>query len=287
MTLARSWRAPARGDVAAQIGCAVIRALYREIALYPKPGLVSPVDSGAHDDMDFGLFMRSLFALRAYFRDVAAAGARGAGFEELRQLGVAAERQMLRATGGVNTHRGAIFTLGLLAAAAGALSAEGGRIDGASLADAIRARWGADILPGASANAGSNGARALRAHGGPGAREEAAAGFPLLFEVALPTLETTFARTGNADSAAVQTLFAIMARLNDTNLLHRGGRAGLEFARRSARDFLSSGGVETPRWRARAVAIHRGFVARNLSPGGGADMLAAALFVEDARRLAP
>ena len=59
------------------IGRAAIRALYAELALHPKPGLVSPLDSGSHDDMDMTTFMRSLFALRGYYRDIAAAGARG------------------------------------------------------------------------------------------------------------------------------------------------------------------------------------------------------------------
>ena len=107
------------------IGRAAIRALYAELALHPKPGLVSPLDSGSHDDMDMTTFMRSLFALRGYYRDIAAAGARGADFAMLQALGIAAERRMLAATGGVNTHRGAIFGLGLLTAAAGWLRGTG------------------------------------------------------------------------------------------------------------------------------------------------------------------
>ncbi|EPX55588.1 Triphosphoribosyl-dephospho-CoA synthetase [Cystobacter fuscus DSM 2262] len=84
---------------------------YAELALHPKPGLVSPLDSGSHDDMDMGTFMRSLFSLRGYFRDIAAAGAGGADFPVLRALGLDAERRMLAATGGINTHRGALFSL--------------------------------------------------------------------------------------------------------------------------------------------------------------------------------
>ena len=78
------------------IGRAAIRALYAELALHPKPGLVSPLDSGSHDDMDMTTFMRSLFALRGYYRDIAAAGARGADFATLQALGIAAERRMLQ-----------------------------------------------------------------------------------------------------------------------------------------------------------------------------------------------
>src|SRR5688500_7492269 len=99
----------------AAIGRKAIHALYTELTLYPKPGLVSPIDSGAHDDMNMATFMRSLFALRSYFREIARAGSRHADFAELQSLGLAAEHRMIAATRGANTHRGAIFTLGLLA----------------------------------------------------------------------------------------------------------------------------------------------------------------------------
>ncbi|RTL25794.1 MAG: triphosphoribosyl-dephospho-CoA synthase MdcB, partial [Rhodocyclaceae bacterium] len=110
---------------AARVGSLAIRALYREVELSPKPGLVSPADSGSHTDMDFRTFVRSLQSLRDYFPEIARVGAAGPSFEPLRQLGVAAEAKMLQATGGINTHRGAIFNIGLLCAAAGALHAEG------------------------------------------------------------------------------------------------------------------------------------------------------------------
>ncbi len=100
-----------------------MRSLYQELALYPKPGLVSFRDNGAHRDMNAATFVRSLFSLRGYFVAIAAAGMRDAGFAELQQLGLAAESRMLRATRGINTHRGAIFTHGMLAAAAGCAAA--------------------------------------------------------------------------------------------------------------------------------------------------------------------
>src|SRR5450830_1577900 len=102
-----------------------VRSLYQELVLYPKPGLVSLVDNGSHQDMDAATFMRSLFSLRRYFLAIAEAGARGAPFSLLKQLGVQAERRMLSATGGVNTHRGAIFSLGMLCAAVAWSRAQG------------------------------------------------------------------------------------------------------------------------------------------------------------------
>jgi triphosphoribosyl-dephospho-CoA synthase len=264
---------------AAPIGRAAVRALYAELALHPKPGLVSPLDSGSHDDMDMTTFMRSLFALRGYYRDIAAAGARGADFATLQALGVVAERRMLAATGGINTHRGAVFGLGLLAAAAGWLHQTGKPRGGRALGEAVATLWGRDILAAAPQAPDSHGARVIRRYGARGARQEAAEGFPTLFAVALPTLARTLDLLGCSERAMVQTLFVLMAALEDTNLLHRGGPAGLTFVQAEAQRFLDRGGVFRPGWRAEALALHDACIARRLSPGGSADMLAAAWFV--------
>jgi len=274
--------APARPPRSAIIGRAAVRALYTELALSPKPGLVSPLDSGAHDDMDMTTFMRSLFALRGYFCAIAEAGAAGADFAELQALGLRAERRMLAATCGINTHRGAIFSLGLLAAAAGWLRAEAQSTAGDALGRCIARRWGASIVRAGERASTSHGTEAVRRYGARGAREEAAAGFPLLFDLALPTLSRSLAQ-GDVEAALVQTLFAVMAELDDTNLLHRGGPEGLAFVRAQARAFLDTGGVAANGWRERAFALHRACIARRLSPGGAADMLAAAAFVHDLR----
>src|SRR3954463_13514591 len=178
--------APRRSSQSGIIGRAAVRALYTELALSPKPGLVSPLDSGAHDDMDMTTFMRSLFALRGYFCAIAAAGAVGADFTDLQALGMRAERRMLEATRGINTHRGAIFSLGLLAGAAGWLGAEGRSITGDALGHCITRRWGAAIVRAGEQASSSHGIEAVRRYGARGAREEAAAGFPLLFDLALP-----------------------------------------------------------------------------------------------------
>ena len=127
----------------AAIGRAATLALYDELALAPKPGLVTLVDCGSHDDMDAHTFMRSLFSLRHYFVQIAEAGFDGADFAVLERLGIEAEARMLAATGGVNTHRGAIFMLGLLCASAGAVTREHGCVaHPAQLRDALRRHWG-------------------------------------------------------------------------------------------------------------------------------------------------
>ena len=264
------------------IGRAALRALYMELALHPKPGLVSPLDSGAHDDMDMTTFMRSLFSLRGYFGAIAMAGAVGSDFTRLQVLGLGAERRMLDATRGINTHRGAIFSLGLLSAAAGRLLAEGRSLSDDALGRCVAETWGAAITSAGQRAQASHGLNAARRYGASGARDQAAAGFPLLFELALPTLEHMTARHG-IEAAMVQTLFVIMAELDDTNLLHRGGAEGLAFVRSAARGFLRRGGVTDEGWHQRALTLHRACIDRRLSPGGAADMLAAAVLVRDLR----
>lgn len=265
---------------ARRLGQLATAALYREVALSPKPGLVSPQDSGSHRDMDFRSFVRSLQALRSYFPAIAAAGMAEPGFEPLRQLGVAAEARMLAATGGINTHRGAIFNLGLLCASAGALAADGQEVTAEAVCAGVRTRWGSEILGAARPDATSHGAEVVRRHGVGGARGEAATGFPAALQIGLPAYRTARAAGASPEHAAVQTLFALIATLDDTNLLWRGGAEGLAHARLSAARFLGRGGVLADGWEARASAIHQDFVARNLSPGGSADLLGVTLFLD-------
>ncbi|HSD59759.1 MAG TPA: triphosphoribosyl-dephospho-CoA synthase MdcB [Burkholderiales bacterium] len=265
--------------MAERIGRLAVRSLYHEVALHPKPGLVSPMDNGSHADMNMATFFRSLFALRHYFPAIARAGSRNSGFAELQRLGIQAEREMLAATGGVNTHRGAIFNLGLLCASAALSAAVGEPMTPEALCRRVAQRWGRDILAAGHAAPESHGLEMSRRHGAAGARAQAAAGFPDVMEGSLPAYREALSATGDPRRAALQALFVLMARLEDSNLLWRGGPDGLGFARSRARNFLSAGGVLARDWLAHARDIERAFVARRLSPGGSADLLAVTLFL--------
>jgi triphosphoribosyl-dephospho-CoA synthase len=272
-------------DAEAIAACAV-RCLLVELETWPKPGLVSHVDRGSHYDMDADTFRVSAAAIEPYLQTLADAGTRGWGLGRLRVIGLDAEAAMLTATSGVNTYRGAIFGLGLLCAAAGARV--GGRISpGLSLGAVISRLWGRDILN-APVLLHSHGDQARRRFGAGGARMEAAQGFPSVYEVGLPALRKgALNAPDDAEAARVEACFALIAALEDTNLLHRGGLPGLRFARHAARRFLDQGGVARPGWRERARAVHESFVARRLSPGGSADLLAMTLFVDACERLPP
>ena len=261
---------------------AAVAALRDELEAYPKPGLVSPIDSGAHRDMDFDLMCRSAASLRQPFARLAAAGRQGHGFDAaLAPLGRSAERVMLEATGGVNTHRGAIFAMGLIVAAIARTPVADGRPAPAAIRATLLREWGEALGAHAAAGerASSHGGLVRQKTGVGGARGEAAQGFPAVFEIGLPAYREALARGLEAKVARIQALFALMEAVDDTTVLYRGGVEAGVFVRRAAAGFLAAGGCAEEGWFGRAEELHRTFVARNLSPGGCADLLAGTLLV--------
>jgi len=153
----------------------------------------------------------------------------------------------------------------------------------ATLRSHLRAGWG-DALTTHSPPRGapSHGAAAAKRHGVGGARREAACAFPAVFDIALPALREARHRGRSEQCARLAALFALLGKIDDTNVLHRGGAAALAYVQARGRAFAHATDPI-----AFAAATHREFVARRLSPGGSADLLAAALFVDsvqDARR---
>lgn len=266
------------------LGRAASLALYDELALEPKPGLVTFSSRGSHTDMDACTFMRSLLALRSYFVQMTVLGAQGAAFGALERCGQAAEARMLAATGGINTHRGAIFMLGLLCAAGGAVVAGGQQPGPARIRHALRMHWGDALSTRALRPSLLPGGRAAQRHGLRSASTEAALAFPTLFEHALPALQAGLARGLTRQQAQLDSLFQLIAVLDDSNLAHRGGLDGLRYAQEAARGFLAAGGAARCDGADAAAAIGLQFERRRLSPGGSADTLAAACWLQ---RMAP
>jgi triphosphoribosyl-dephospho-CoA synthase len=266
-------RAPSAED----LGRLARRSLELELFTWPKPGLVSHLDSGAHEDMDANLVRASAHCLEPFFTQLAASGAAGATLRVLRDIGIAAERAMLEVTRGVNTHRGAIFGLGLLSAAAGRLALEG-TLAARSLGEQVRQVWGRSLRM--TAPSGSHGAYVFERYGTGGARTEAASGFAHVYLIGLPALRRARRLGAGEEAARVQACFALIAAVADSNILYRAGPAGLEHAQAVARRFLIEGGVQRGDWRERAAQAHGDFVSRRLSPGGCADLLAMTLFVD-------
>jgi triphosphoribosyl-dephospho-CoA synthase len=245
-----------------------------EVMAWPKPGLVSPVDSGSHQDMHLGTFFSSIDALNGSFAAMARAGFHGQSYASLQSIGIEAERKMLNATGGINTHRGAIFNLGLLVASTAKRMSDLS-LSNLECGEVVAKLWGADILSGRDKFTASHGNQVFNKFSAGGARVEAASGFPNVYSIGLPSLRKHIQAGHDHETALIGTLMVLMEYLPDTNLLWRGGVEGLDFVRSAAAEFNRSGGVTTFGWQMRILAMHRTFISRNLSPGGSADLVAA------------
>ncbi len=196
--------------------------------------------------------------------------------ERLAHIGRDGERAMLEATGGSNAHRGAIWIVGLLCAGAASCATN----DVAAICETAAriARFEDRQAPAAAAT--SHGARVLQRYGVAGARGEARAGFPHVVKTAWPALRRAREAGLDDDHARLEALVAIMATLDDTCVLHRGGWAALGAAQRGAAQVLAAGGLARAAGRAALAELDRRLVALNASPGGAADLLAATLFLD-------
>ncbi|WP_434638769.1 triphosphoribosyl-dephospho-CoA synthase CitG [Klebsiella sp. I138] len=240
-------------------------ALWQELELTPKPGLVDRLNSGSHRDMDHALFVRSIAAIAPWLSRFTELGSHHAGkpadgqLRLLRPMGIACEQAMYAATGGVNTHKGGIFSLGLLCFAAGrvqevtasTLCTEVGLLCQGLVARELAGR-------GAAATAGE---RQFQQLGLTGARGEAESGFATVRGV-LPQWN---------GRRLHDLLLRLMAVNPDSNLVSRGGIAGLRYVQTYAQTLLASG------WdRRRLLEMDRALIKRHLSPGGSADLLSVA-----------
>ncbi|SAK39210.1 triphosphoribosyl-dephospho-CoA synthase [Caballeronia ptereochthonis] len=268
------------------IAAHAVDALIDEARLTPKPALVDQRGSGAHRDLDLDTMLRSAHALQPTFLALARAASHAepsqALREQLARIGREGEAAMMRATNGSNAHRGAIWIVGLLCAGAAMHAPDDSEAICASAAAIARFE---DRYAPASATT-SHGARAVERYRVPGARGEAREGFPHALRIGLPALDDARARNLTESGARLDTLIAIIASLDDTCLLHRGGMHALDAAQRGARSVMERGGVGTDEGRAALARLETELLALNASPGGAADLLAATLFLDSLRRLA-
>lgn len=268
--------------LANQLADAAVQALIDEAELTPKPALVDRRGSGAHTDLDLAMMRRSARALHAGFVSMAQAAEASVPQRDLREtlgsVGRETEKTMLAVTNGSNTHRGAIWVLGLLIA--GTARAQNRQPDAIAATAASIACQPDRFMPATV----SNGQHVCRRYGVRGARGEAEDGFPHVIAIALPTLRAARQQGATETAARLDALLAIMALLDDTCLLHRGGSEALAAAKRGAGEIIAVGGSRTPAGLRRLAALDADLLARNASPGGAADLLAAALFLDHVER---
>lgn len=258
------------------------RALKAELNTTPKPGLVDTHDSGAHRDMDHALMMRSIRAMHPYFVRLATLGydsPKLPAHDDIVSIGIEAEKAMFKSTGGVNTYKGALFSMGLALTAATyiigrgkvAMTTHGKEYVPGDLLSATITRF-ANGFPDTS---GTHGSRAKQlAQSGcrlKSALDNAREGYRQLFGEWLPFYETRI--KGDDSYVKHKTLLRIMCDLDDTNIVYRTDYATMQHVKTQARNLLedfSEAGIDD---------MNRDFVSRNISPGGSADMLALVVFL--------
>ena len=282
------------------------QALQAELDTTPKPGLVDKDNNGAHRDMDYALMQLSINTLHPYFVRLAFLGFADTlpSHTVIRNAGIEAEKAMLEATNGVNTHKGALFSMGLAVVAAAyeekkaaANKEERGKEREeeylSSLQLTIKAL--AASFPDTS---GTHGSKAKQLSNGTttikGALDNAREGYEKLFAEWLPFYNER--RKSHDAHALHKTLLRIMCDLDDTNVIYRTNVATAEEVKQEARALLASfeeayaaedkekcaSAIEEKCASAELLALKdmdRRYTERNISPGGAADMLSLTVFI--------
>ena len=271
---------PKKLSLAERLADLAVDALIDEADLSPKPALVDRRGNGAHTDLHLGLMHASALSLWPAFKEMAEAaiefGEVGLSLREaVGRIGREGEQAMLDTTGGVNTHRGAIWALGLLVTAV-ALEPQSCSANSMTLRAARLALLDDRFAP----RPLSHGAQVAQRYGARGAREEAQLGFPAVMQRALPQLKRSRSAGHGEQNARLDALLAIMTNLADTCVLYRAGDEGLNTMQQGARAVLDAGGSASLGGRRRLHELDQQLIALNASPGGAADLLAACLFID-------
>ena len=261
-----------------RIGTLALEAMLVEVSVTPKPGLVDRNNSGAHRDMGFFTFIRSAASLRKYFEEFANIGRSNHTdkiFPLIRKCGIEAEKEMFKATQGINTHKGEIFSLGVLSAAAGHLEENitGEKI--LSLAGEICAGLCEMDFAGVHDKAQlTKGERVYIEHGITGIRGEAEAGYPVIRDVALPAFKQYLAKGLSLNDALAFTLIHIIANSYDTNIISRHDLNTAKRVMTLAQNMLASDlSLE------KIYELDQKFIDAYISPGGSGDLLAVTYFI--------
>ena len=271
-------------DFADTVSSAALWAILTEAAVTPKPGLVDRANSGSHRDMDFFTLIDSATALWPWFRGCCLAGLESesepaALFEALRPQGKIAETRMKKASGGVNTHRGYIFSLGLLCAACGRLYRSSDKPELTAVIEFVKAMTKNLMDDFSDSNRENSHGQAIYSQSRiQGIRGEAMRGFPSVTEQALPMLKRMLKKGHSLNDAGIAALLKLMSISEDTNIIYRGGIEALHAIQKELLAFF----VAEPDMKAireKAAAMDSEFIAKNLSPGGCADLLGVALFL--------
>lgn len=277
--------------VCVEIAELTIKSMNYELSATPKPGLVDRRNSGAHKDMDFFSFMSSSAVLFNTFYTCALMGMEFKSHDyyellkRLRPVGIRGEKKMYKATNGINTHKGLIFSLGIIAAAAGSLSGkhkEKGYINAEDICKRV-----SDIAQGISGRELFNlkkdynltyGEKLFLTYGTKGIRGEVENGFSTVLKYGLPVMKA-YVKEKDFNNVLVQVLLKLMSETDDSNVLGRNGPDALIYVKNSAKEALKLGGAFTCRGMHYIKELDEEFIKKNISPGGSADLLAVTIML--------
>lgn len=283
-------------SLAQQLGMFAQQALLYEAVLSPKPGLVDATNVGAHHDMTIFTFLDSSTALYPGLIAYAKQGLQHKGtpielFQSIRPLGITMEKNMNQATHHVNTHKGAIFSFGILLAASGfylqekkidltaPLSSEETEAIFKIGQNMVKDTLAKDFIGLEQKEHLSNGERLYLEFGLTGIRGEALNGYPLIRTIALPYLRKEVDGKLTLENKLLTVLLLLISKSEDSNLINRGGIEGLAWAKSTITDYLKKYSPEATRGKEQLHILNQAFVHRNLSPGGSADLLALTIFI--------
>ncbi|WP_201592860.1 triphosphoribosyl-dephospho-CoA synthase MdcB [Psychrobacter fozii] len=261
-----------------QIDELACEALYDELSLENKPGLVCPSSNGSHTDMNHLTFINSINSLKGYFSTLSQFGHDDRPFDDLKNMGIYQEAKMREATNNINTHKGAIFNLGFVCAAIGRCIQAEIPLTAKNICEQLVDRWQFDLTTRLQREPDSHGQKMFKKYGITGAIEMVSNGFEIILTDVLPCFYDTIYSTRDFEKASMQSLMTLISVLSDTNIVWRGGIKDLENAQVLAKQFLQAGGVHQSDWRQKVSNINQYFIHNNLSPGGSADLLAVTIF---------
>lgn len=268
-----------------------IKSILFEVSASPKPGLVDRYNSGAHSDMDFFTFIRSSSVLASYFYNCTKAGIdfNGSDYKDLlidiRPIGIKAEKDMFKATAGINTHKGIIFSMGIIAAAAGSLFKESSR-DAFSFTEisnrVILISHGItkELNNVHNKEELTYGEKLYIKYGTKGIRGEVESGFQTAINTSLPILEKLiFEEIYHINDILIQVLLNLMAYTEDSNVLGRHNMEVLNYVQEKSKKAIKLGGYFTEEGKRYIESMDKEFIDRNISTGGSADLLAVSLMM--------
>ena len=279
-----------RREISRRLALISLKAMILEVSSHPAFGLVTPLSSGSHKDMDYFTFVDSSFAIERYFEEMAALGYSYLEIDEvfrrIRYIGMKAEEAMFKVTEDINTHKGMVFLMGIVVAAVGKaiyLKQDLREVE------KIIAQMCRDILKDFDlieekielGKKLTHGEKLYLEHGITGVRGVVQGGLKIIFEKSLPILQRGIGEGRHINEVMTQVLLNLMAELEDSTILHRHNFEVLKEVQERAREIIEKGGAYTPLGKSLCTETEIEFIERNISPGGSADLLAVTLFLHN------